>query len=164
MLESVPAEPELAIGHSLGGVLLLEALSRLNPGRAIYEDPGWRIGPDREPAIAEFESRKRLTTAAIAAANPSWAAEVVQMRFDGFAQWDEVSARAFIEGYQDHTPAGPPDRPSLVVLADGSKFVAPETADRLRIAGWQVQVIPGTGHMVHLDDPAAFMAAVADQA
>ena len=160
LLESVPANPELAIGHSLGGVILLEALGRLRPARAVYEDPGWWIGSDREPVIAEFEGRKRLSAADVARANPSWPPEVVSMRLEGFARWDEACARAFITGADDRTPAGPPSQPSLVLLAENSHFVPPDRAERLASMGWDVRVIGGAGHMVHLDQPAAFLAAV----
>jgi pimeloyl-ACP methyl ester carboxylesterase len=61
ILETVPPAPDLAIGHSLGGVLLLKAAQRLRPARAVYVDPPWAIGPDPEQRIAEFQSRKRLT-------------------------------------------------------------------------------------------------------
>src|SRR2546423_14922848 len=47
LLESVPAGPELALGHSLGGLTLAIAVARLRPARAVYEDPAWRVTPDR---------------------------------------------------------------------------------------------------------------------
>ena len=162
LLENLPAEPDLAIGHSLGGVLLLEALARLRPARALYEDPGWGISSDRESLIAEFEGRKRLSAADIARANPRWSPEVVSMRLDGFALWDESTARAFIGGRRDYTPVGPPPQPSLVLLADGSPFVSAETAERLRSSGWEVRTIPAAGHHVHLDDRAAFLSSLLD--
>lgn len=162
LVESVPAEPELAIGHSLGGVLLLAALPRLRPVRAVYEDPGWWIDPDREPLIQEFEARKRLSAAEIARSNPRWSPEVVTMRLGGFAQWDASTAGAFIAAARDWTPSGPPTQPSLVVLADGSRFVTAETAERLRSDGWAMRVIPGSGHMVHLDDRPTFLSSLLD--
>ena len=162
LLDSVPAEPDLAIGHSLGGVLLLESLSRLRPARAVYEDPGWWIGPDREPVITEFEGRKRLSRDEVARTNPGWPPEVVNMRVEGFAHWDETTARAFLEGQQECTPSGPPAQPSLVLLAENSHFVPPDRAERLASGGWNMRVIPGSGHMVHLDEPAAFLSAVLD--
>jgi pimeloyl-ACP methyl ester carboxylesterase len=39
LVESVPDGPELAIGHSLGGLVLAAAVDRLRPRRAVYEDP-----------------------------------------------------------------------------------------------------------------------------
>ena len=41
LVESVPAEPDLAIGHSLGGLVLAAAVDRLRPRRVVYEDPAW---------------------------------------------------------------------------------------------------------------------------
>jgi pimeloyl-ACP methyl ester carboxylesterase len=157
VLESVPLSPDLAIGHSLGAVVLLEAVTRLRPARAVYVDPPWPIGPDPELSIAEFESRKQLTQEAIARANPRWTQDEVGARFEGFTRWDQTTARSFISGRSDHTPTGPPPQPSLVVLADGTPFIPEPTAERLGAAGWDVRTIPGTRHYVHLDDHAAFM-------
>ena len=157
LLESVPITPEVAIGHSLGAVVLIEAVALLRPARAIYVDPPWAIGPDPEQRIAEFESRKHLTREAICGANPRWTEENVSSRLEGFARWDQATARGFIAGRSDHMPMHSPLQPSLVVLADGTPFMPAPTAERLRATEWEVRTIPGTGHYVHLDDHAAFM-------
>ena len=157
LLESVPLTPEIAIGHSLGAVVLVEAVPVLRPARAVYVDPPWAVGPDPEQRIADFESRKRSSREAIAGANPRWTEENVSSRHEGFARWDPATARGFIEGRRDHTPTDQPLQPSLVVLADGTPFMPGSTAERLRATGWEVRTIPGTSHYVHLDDHAAFM-------
>ncbi len=146
LAESLPAAPELAIGHSMGGALLLAAAARLKPAHAVYEDPAWALLAEAETTIAEFEARKLLTVEDIARANPRWPAEVLRARHEGLRLWDERTARAFIGRDLDLTPAAPPRAPSLVLLADGSPYVPGPAAARLRSMGWAVETIQGTGH------------------
>src|SRR5690242_517474 len=54
LVASVPAEPDLAIGHSLGGLVIAAAVDRLRPARVVYEDPAWFA-----PALTE----RRMETA-----------------------------------------------------------------------------------------------------
>lgn len=162
LVENLPGAPELAVGHSMGGALLLAAAARLKPAHAVYEDPAWGLPLDAEKSIAEFEGRKRLTVGDIARANPRWPAEVLRSRHLGLRMWDESTARAFIGRELDLTPAGAPGGPSLVVLAEGSPYVRKAAAERLRSNGWAVETIPGTGHHVHIDDRPAFLSSILD--
>jgi pimeloyl-ACP methyl ester carboxylesterase len=50
--------------------------------------------------------------------------------------------------------------PSLVVLADRSRLVGPELADRLRADGFEVRVVAGSGHVINRDDHDGFMRAL----
>lgn len=162
LTENLPAAPELAVGHSMGGALLLAAAARLQPAHAVYEDPAWGLPVDAEKSIAEFEARKLLTVEDIARANPRWPAAVLRSRHEGLGMWDERTARAFIGREHDLTPAGPPLGRSLVVLAEGSPYVPEPAADRLRSQGWTVETISGTGHHVHIDDRPGFLSSVLD--
>ncbi|HEX6348623.1 MAG TPA: alpha/beta hydrolase [Candidatus Dormibacteraeota bacterium] len=158
LLEVVPAEPDLAVGHSLGGVLLAVAVPSLRPRRAVYIDPPWIAGGDTERRIADFESRKHLPRDAIARANPDWTEEETDLRHEGFALWDETTARAFVMSRRsDYTPSGPPRQPSLLVLPEVSPLVPRPVAERMRMSGWAVEMVPRTGHYVHLDDRSAFL-------
>jgi len=160
LVANLPVQPELAVGHSMGGALLLVASARLKPTHAVYEDPAWGLPADPEKSIAEFEARKLLTLEDIARANPRWPAEVLRSRHEGLGRWDEKTARAFIGRDRDLAPAGPPAGLSLVVLAEGSAYVAAPAAERLRATGWVVETIPGTGHHVHIDDRPAFLSSI----
>lgn len=159
LLESVPAEPELALGHSLGGIVLAFAVERLRPTRAVYEDPAWRVPPDRQPASArEFAAQKGWAREQVAAANPRWSDTDVDIKLGALACWDAATAPALLTGEPwDYTPVRP-IVPSLVLLADPSELVPPAHAERLRAAGFEVRVVPGAGHSIHRDDYEGFVA------
>ena len=50
--------------------------------------------------------------------------------------------------------------PSLVMLADNSQLVKPKLADRLREDGYEVRIVPGSGHVINRDDHDGFMDAL----
>jgi pimeloyl-ACP methyl ester carboxylesterase len=157
LLETLPAGPELAIGHSLGGIALVGAVGRLRPTRAVYVDPGWRLwqaGLDPKEWVAE----KRVTREWIVARNPRWEAADVEAKLAGLAHWDPDTALALVDQRSD-LPATPAV-PSLVVLADGSVLVGAEQAGTLRARGFEVRTVPGAGHNPHRDDHEGFLAAL----
>lgn len=72
--------------------------------------------------------------------------------------WDETAARDFVMSRRsDYTPSGPPRQPSLLALPEASPLVPGPVAERMRMSGWAVEMVPETGHYVHLDDRIAFM-------
>ncbi|HKW71935.1 MAG TPA: alpha/beta hydrolase [Candidatus Dormibacteraeota bacterium] len=158
LIENLPANPDLAIGHSLGGILLLKAVSRLRPKRAVYIDPPWIADQDPRRTIAQFEARKSLSRAAVAGANPSWTPQENDLRYEGFQMWDPRTASAFILTREaDYTPTKPPLQPSLVIVPDPSPLAPTEVVDRIRASEWDVYEFPGAGHYVHLDERKAVL-------
>jgi pimeloyl-ACP methyl ester carboxylesterase len=159
LLEEVPAAPELAIGHSLGGVLLAMIVDRLQPARAIYEDPAWYpteggygVGM---PAIRAFAD---LTSDQLAASLPHWPAEEQHIRFAELTDWDPNTTRMdYLE--TAYVPVSP-TVPSLVLRADPSALVGDELAARLAAAGFSLRTVPGTGHFIHNDSPTAYLEAL----
>ena len=161
VLESVPANPELALGHSLGGLVLAVAVERLRPARAVYEDPAWRVRPPRQAQAAqEFVAQKGWGREQVVAANPRWPAEDIAAKLEALSRWDPDTVPGVLKGApRDYTPARPVV-PSLVQLADPSDLVPPELAERLREAGFEVRVVPGAGHSIHRDDYEGFVASL----
>ncbi|MBX6385451.1 MAG: alpha/beta hydrolase [Microbispora sp.] len=165
LLESVPARPALAIGHSLGGSVLAAAVERLRPERVVYvETP---FGPGRESLdvaafTAELEASKAARTAeSLRRDRPWWSERDVAAEADAARLFDVatmVSVHAKRVGGPDNTP--PLVAPSLLVLAEPSAYVPPEAADRLRKAGFEVRTIPGAGHTVWYGRREEFMAAL----
>lgn len=159
LLESVPSHPELALGHSLGGLVLAVAIERLRPARAVYEDPAWRVRPERHSQAAqEFVAQKSWGREEVVAANPRWPAGDIEAKLEALSRWDPETVPGVLNGASwDYTPARPMV-PSLVQLADPSDLVPPEKAERLRETGFEVRVVPGAGHSIHRDDYDGFVA------
>lgn len=165
LLESVPARPALAIGHSLGGSVLAAAVARLRPGRAVYvETP---FGPGRERLdVAAFTAELQASKAARTVENlrrdrPWWSERDIAVEADAATLFDvatTASVHANRVGGRDNTP--PLVAPSLLVLAEPSGYVSPEAAGRLRERGFEVRRIPGAGHSVWYGRREEFMAAL----
>jgi pimeloyl-ACP methyl ester carboxylesterase len=158
LVESVPARPELALGHSLGGLTLALAVERLRPARAVYEDPAWRVPAPRAGEQGPgFAVQKGWGRAEVEAANPRWSAEDVDVKLAALQSWDVDTTGALAAGPGwDHTPERPVV-PSLLLLADPSELVPPDVAERQRRAGFEVRVVPGAGHSIHRDDYDGFL-------
>lgn len=150
-----PGGADLAIGHSLGALVLERAICHgLTVGRAVYSDPAWRSEPhDLSPARAY----KHATREEIRAANPRWEDAAVDDEVRCLAVWDPDTLTVL------EPPPGLPASaltPSLVLLADPSERVPPQQQRQLRSLGFEVRTVPGTGHSVHRDDFPGFMTAL----
>jgi pimeloyl-ACP methyl ester carboxylesterase len=159
VVESVPAEPDLALGHSLGGLVLAAAVDRLRPGRAVYEDPAWFMPSSGRTEMARaFRAQKEWALADVQAAYPRWESAAHDGKLAALGRWDLATAD-FVDGFDGIEPK-PPAIPSLLMLADPSTLVVPRKADELRRAGFEVRVVPGAGHVIHNDDFAGFLSAL----
>jgi pimeloyl-ACP methyl ester carboxylesterase len=157
LVASVPAGPELAVGHSLGGLVLAQVVNRVNPARAVYVDPAWTPLPGAERA-GFFRGQKSWTFEQLAAAQPRWPAGAVREKLAALSRWDPETLLA-VQGFPGYRPA-PPAVPSLVLAAATDAMVDDRKAAELRGDGFEVRVVPGTGHVVHNDDVDAFLAAL----
>ncbi|WP_280262007.1 alpha/beta fold hydrolase [Nocardia wallacei] len=160
LLDVAPDRVDLAIGHSLGGVLLAMIVEQLRPRRAVYEDPAWHPGDGTGYGAAQpaVRAMKDWTAEDIRTASPRWSAETVRARLDELAAWDPGTTRMdYLE-----TAYAPvlPLVPSLLLLADPSDLTPPRRAAEYRAAGFEVRTVPNTGHFVHNDDVGAFLGAL----
>lgn len=161
VVESVDAlaghAPELAIGHSFGGMVLAAAASRLRPTRAIYVDAPFTMAGDADPAAA----RSELATQKLARTydflrrdRPPWSERDCEVESVAAEQFDVDTAVAVSAAPGgDWTPSAPPA--SLMVRAYPSRYVSDEAADRLRAGGVTVRDVPGAAHSVwysHFDE------------
>jgi pimeloyl-ACP methyl ester carboxylesterase len=150
-----PGGADVAIGHSLGAMVLERAVHRgLAVGRAVYSDPAWRTEPhDLGPARAY----KHATREEIRAANPRWESAAVDDEVRCLELWDPGTLTVLEQ------PPGLPASasvPSLVLLADPSERVPPGQQELLRTRGFELRTVAGAGHFIHRDDFPAFMAAL----
>jgi pimeloyl-ACP methyl ester carboxylesterase len=149
--------PELAMGHSLGGLVLAMAVDsgRLTPGRSVYVDAPFRLRGtwDLAEVTAEYEEdRRQRTFEGLRASRPHYS-----------EQDCVVEARA-AERFDPATGASPstrgpvaadPEPGSIIVRADPSDSIDDDAAERHRGRGVQVRNIPGAAHAVwysHFDE------------
>lgn len=163
--DSVPIRPELAIGHSLGGLVLSRLVARLQPSRAVYIDPAF-LGSrlpwwQRAGAPMLFYSILNRRERGIQRNNPRWAPDDVAIELGDYAAFDRRFFRRFGDGHA--MPLEAPENmavPSMTVLADRSRMVSESVAERLRRLGFEIRTVPGAGHTVHRDDFTGFQNAL----
>lgn len=157
VVAAVPEAPALAIGHSLGGLVLAHAVSTLLPGLAVYEDPAWTLSLD--PRVFDsFRAQKQWAISDLERNHPRWSDGSRARKLAALARWDT----AILDDLPDFTPApiGAPEVPSAVILADPSALVPVERAKQLRELGYTVQSVEGAGHVVHFDDFSGYLRAL----
>lgn len=168
--ESVPTEPDLLIGFSLGGgISALATLDGiLRPKRLVLIDPALHKMPvARSHALVDTSMTLPREVDAILAANPGWDVNDAEGRAEAFrgADWDHM--REILVDVPDWNVV---DRlgelrgrvPTLLVLADPSDLVPPDLAARIEgmLGPGSVVVRPHTSHSVHRDDFDGFLNAL----
>ncbi|MER6098439.1 alpha/beta fold hydrolase [Streptomyces sp. NPDC001728] len=159
LVETLPAGAELALGHSLGGLVLAGALDRLAPARAVFSDPAWHLGGYRADL---FVRGKTMTRAQIKGFNPHWPDEDVETEMASVRDWDERSAHGLTGCMGADLWPSRASVPSLVTLADPSLLVSPAAARMLEGRGFTVRTVAKAGHTIHRDDFDGFMSALDD--
>jgi len=172
LLESVPPDARLWVGHSFGGRLVLELAAR-NPERverAVLLDPAIRVRPDNALAAADearrertFRTREEATPPMVEGRLLHTPAELLEENreqhlepVDGGFRW-RYSQSAVVALLGELAAWGPPPEalqaPVLLVLGSDETVVGPRQLDRYRRAlGDRLQVVnvPG-GHVVLWD-------------
>ena len=165
VVENIPAGLDAVVGHSLGGSVLLRAVARLAPARAVYLDPGFRLSlPTSGIAGRLFWAAPTLTLGAAqllqarssAKARAAYPPEVRAAVDRAHEHFDKSMAVGVFRDVAHHpitdlTPAVP----STVVLSDDSAAVLPDAlAADLERHGWDVRRIAGVHHDMQVEDPA----------
>ncbi|HEY5224652.1 MAG TPA: alpha/beta hydrolase [Microbacteriaceae bacterium] len=163
VLESVPSNPEVALGHSLGGLTLSLIAERLQPTRAIYLDPAFDTPaiPWWQRMLMPVMMRRLLkgSTDQVVARNPRWDREDAQIESEDFHAFDRRVMSLMAQKGALRMP-GSAVVPSLVVRADTRGVVSPELAERLSAVGFEVRTVVGTTHTINRDDFDGFMRAL----
>lgn len=170
LVESLPAGLDFLIGQSLGGVVGAHASARLRPKRFIGIDPGfslpaasmvmaWTIKALGPLAPRVFDWSLNLPGSIPAGAAPDARERVRAM----MKRWDMSMVHPFVRALRKRPfPVAPPPVPSTLLLAENSIVVPRKMADALGAAGWDVRVMPGVVHDLHLQDPRGAVAMLHD--
>ncbi|MBF4548857.1 alpha/beta hydrolase [Pseudoclavibacter sp. VKM Ac-2888] len=173
LIETLPHDLHSAVGHSLGGALLVRAVPRLRPERAIYLDPGFKLGlPSEGVGARVFWALSGVTLPLVMLAGAAsgtndtkrYSAETralnarAKKRFDGkmtVGIFDQVA-------HAPYTPAVPVVPSTIVLSAEGKAVVPAPMPAELEALGWQVRQLPEVGHPFWLHDVDASYGAIRD--
>jgi pimeloyl-ACP methyl ester carboxylesterase len=164
VVETVGAQPELAVGHSLGAVVLAAALDELRPAKAVYVDVPFTQGGSKrtsdELRAGVLQAKARRTVEVLRRTKPAWSADDCRVEAAAAEQFDVETAVALQVVYDNDSLTGPPSTsvPSLLIRADPSNHVSDERAAELEVLGFEVRSIPGAGHSVWYGHHQEFMA------
>ncbi|TCN31079.1 alpha-beta hydrolase superfamily lysophospholipase [Kribbella orskensis] len=167
VVESVGARPELAIGHSLGAVVLAEALPALQPSRAVYVDvpfEGPTPGQTADMLWSRFsEAKAGRTFDWLRQSKPGWSEEDCRVEAEAARQFDVGTAVALEVAYSNQARSAEVTTtgvPSLLIRAEPSHYVSAERATELEACGFTVRSIEGAGHSVWYGHFEEFMTAL----
>jgi pimeloyl-ACP methyl ester carboxylesterase len=158
LVDTLPKGLDLLIGQSLGGLTGAWASAELVPKRFIGIDPAFALDRMHLFMVSALGPiQVHLPTRVLNALGmpPKGSPPDMMDRIRAmWAKWDtsclhDVKASASARPF----PVGPPSVPSTIVLAESSWATPPKFADALRRQGWDVRVIPGGGHDLHIEDP-----------
>ena len=150
LVELCPA-PELAIGQSLGGLILANGAERLNVQRAVYVDVPLKLAPGgSRPETAELLAgvKARRSLERLRRERPHWKDRDCEIEARAAELFDVATALNLVGSLRglDHPP--PAGIPSLAILPEPSDHVPPDDVNRLGELGVEVRTIPGAGHTV----------------
>jgi len=152
LLESVPREPDLAIGHSRGGSALAAAAMQLRPGRAVYVETPFVVTSYSDPAALTDSltaAQQERTLEYLRRERSWWAEQDRAVEADAARLFDVATAvsMSMSASGRDLTPAATVV-PSMALVADPSAFVSEAEVRRLTATGFEVRKVPGAGHSV----------------
>jgi pimeloyl-ACP methyl ester carboxylesterase len=173
VVEALPTGLHSVVGHSLGGAVLVRAVARLQPERAIYLDPGfelslpttgfkgrafWAVPPLSLGVMGLLQARRSRATRA--AYDPRVREALTQAQ----AQFDAKMAIGVFREVAFHPIAiTPPAVPSTIVLSDESPAVLSDAmASALEREGWDIRRLAGIHHDMQIEDPDRTFAIIAD--
>jgi pimeloyl-ACP methyl ester carboxylesterase len=158
LVDTLPHGLDLLVGQSLGGLTAAWASAELQPKRFIGIDPAFALDRFHSflvtalgPAQVKMPTRLLKVFGTPPKGSPPDTLPRIRAMW---AKWDsssltDIKSSAIARPF----PVGPPSVPSTIVLADHSFAVPPKFANALRNEGWDVRIIPGGGHDLHIEDP-----------
>lgn len=173
VVESLPQALHSVVGHSLGGAVLVRAVERLRPARAIYLDPGFGLAlPTTGLAGRAFWAVPALTLGVVglrqsrrsAAQRAAYPESIRASMARSQKLFDSKMAIGVFREIAFHPVAiAAPAVPSTIVLSDESPAVLSDAmAAGLERDGWDIRRISGIHHDMHLEDPERVFGVLAD--
>lgn len=164
VVSAFPTGLDAVVGHSLGGSVLVRAVERLRPARAVYLDPGfglalpttglggrlfWAVPQLTMGVAGALQARRGARTRA------GYAPEIRASLDHAHEQFDQRMALGVFRDVAFHPVAvEAPAVPSTIVLSDDSPSVLPDAlATRLESVGWELRRLLGVHHDMHLEAP-----------
>ena len=158
-------QADLAIGHSLGSLLLAHCVHEISARRAVYIDSPFTYEMSATPD--EYRQRATDTKATrtldwLTKTRPHWSDEDRRVEAVAAEQFDVETSLSLMTSLSgiDHRPS--PGIDSLIVAPRLSDYLTPSELELAREDGFAVREIDGAGHTVwygHLDE---FMAGISD--
>lgn len=158
LVDTLPKGLDLLIGQSLGGLTCAWASAELEPKRYIGIDPGLALSRSYAAlagVLGSVQTRLPDPVLRLLGMPPKGSAPDTLQRIHAmWAKWD-TSMLPELRATMGNPPfpAAPPSVSSTIVLAEKSFATRATFADALRQSGWDVRVIRGGGHDLHLEDP-----------
>lgn len=158
LLETLCPSPDLAIGQSLGGLILVNGATRLRVRRAVYVDVPLRMpsgGARNETERLLSEVKAQRTVEWLRRERPHWKDRDCEVEARAAEMFDVATSLSLVGSLRGLTHSPPPDIPSLAILPDPSQYVPPDDVVRLRDLGVEVRTVSGAGHTVwygYVDD------------
>ena len=153
LVETLPVEVDLALGHSLGAVALAAAVPQLRPRRAVFVDPSWLR------TLEQLAMRDSLPTTP-EELSPRWSSEDAAADLASNALLDPAVAQSLVTELTTRgvVPVPPPAVPGSVVLVpEHEPALSLAAQDVARALGYEVLTQPGVEHVMHRDDLDGFL-------
>jgi pimeloyl-ACP methyl ester carboxylesterase len=165
LVDSLPTGLDYLFGQSLGGRATAMAAPMLRPARYIGVDPAfslpWYFGPTMRVMARIQTSLPRSVQRAQGIRRTG--AESIDRQL---ANWDAFDRRIIPPLVKTaNRPAfvpQPPVVPSTLVLAEKSIVVPAQQAREFAELGWDVRVLPGSPHDMHIQQPTELAAILDD--
>jgi pimeloyl-ACP methyl ester carboxylesterase len=157
LVELCPA-PDIAIGQSLGGLVLAHGAERLKVQRAVFVDVPLRLPPGRprdetEQLYVELKAERTLEW--LRCERPHWNDRDHEIEAEAAKMFDVTTSLSLVGSLRGMEHPPPSGIPSLAILPEPSEHVPPNDVTQLRDLGVEVRKIPGAGHTVwygHVDE------------
>jgi pimeloyl-ACP methyl ester carboxylesterase len=163
LVDTLPRGLDLIMGHSLGGRSVAFAVGRLLPARAIYLDPAWRIPGGEGQILRPLRADGTIMSVdELAALVPSRSRAHIEQAIRSNGLFDPTFLEPPNFPLASYEPNEPAVVASLVVTADPSNLVPPDLQERLRSLGYEVRVVTGGQHDLHVDNLEATKQAIED--